>query len=305
MKRLIIAVSLILGISTASAQETVREISWSEHEKQDASSVGKIIEADSITSFAQLKVENSEDKPRTFAILSVSDPGITTLRYALTGKVRYENVEGTGYLEMWNHFPDGSMYFSRTLGGSGPMQSLQGSSDWRPFTLPFYIGETTDMRPIKLEFNVVLPGRGTIYLSSLKLVQYKKKEKQKDVTATAKDNSVSSTKKKGWWSSRMAGLLGGITGSVIGCIGALIGTLAGLCKARKVVFSLLAGLLVFGVGCLILGLVAVILAQPYSVYYGPLITGFLCTILPLVLYREIRKRYEEKELRKIKSMDIS
>ena len=303
MKCLTVVLSLAVMSCVACGQEVLREISWLELRNHGDLKSGQVIEADDVTPFTHLKIENSQVEPRTFAVLSISDPGITASSYALVGEVRYENVEGTGYLEMWNYFPDGKMYFSRTLGDSGPFQSLSGSCGWRSFTLPFYIGNTTKMRPNKLDFNVVLPSSGTVYLSPIKLVEYK--EEQKPIPTTTTDQSVRPATTEAWWSNGAGGWIGGITGSIIGVIGALIGTLAGFRKARGLVLSLLTMLFVFGLACVVLGLVAVISSQPYAVYYPFLLIGILCTILPLTIRRDIRKRYEDKELRKMKAMDIS
>ena len=58
-----------------------------------------------------LKIENPTDQPRTVTVLDLDSPGVTTFHYALDGSVRYEGVEGKSYLEMWNWFADGGMYF--------------------------------------------------------------------------------------------------------------------------------------------------------------------------------------------------
>jgi len=293
MKRLTVVFSLAVMTCIACGQEILREISWLELRNHGDLKSGQVIGAGDIAPFTHLKIENSQGKPRTFAVLNISDPGITASNYALVGEVRYENVEGTGYLEMWNYFPNGTMYFSRTLGDSGPLQSLSGSCGWRSFTLPFYIDNAAKMRPSKLDFNVVLPGSGTVYLGPMKLVQYKEEQKPIPTTTT-----------EAWWSDRTGGWIGGITGSIIGVIGGLIGTLAGLRKTRGLVLFLLTALFVFGLVCAVLGLVAIISSQPYAVYYPFLLFGVLCTILPLTTRRDIRRRYEEKELRKMKAMDI-
>ncbi len=50
-------------------------------------------------------------------------------------------------------------------------------------------------------------------------------------------------------------------------------------------------------------MVALVLSQPYAVYYPPLLSGILMTILPIATIRRIRKQYEQIELRKMKAMD--
>ena len=143
MKRLTVVLSLVVMSCVACGEETLRDISWLEVRNHGDLISGQVIETSDVTPFTHLKIDNSQGEARTFVILSISDPGITASSYALVGEVRYENVEGTGYLEMWNYFPDGKTYFSRTLGDSGPFQSLSGSCGWRSFTLPFYIGNAT------------------------------------------------------------------------------------------------------------------------------------------------------------------
>ncbi len=150
-------------------------------------------------------------------VLTIERPAIKGPRYALTGQVRYEGVEGSGYLELWNHFPDGSQYFSRTLGDSGPMMKLQGTSAWRAFTLPF--DATGAPPPNRLVINVVLPGRGVVYLGPMQLVD--------SGGADQRDSSAA-----GWTLDQTGGFVGGLAGGLIGCVGALIGLLTSLGRAR-------------------------------------------------------------------------
>ena len=279
--------------SASFAEDTLREIKWSDPNLRGKLAVGKLIEADANCPFAQLQVGNPTSVKKTFAILTISDPCITAASYAITGQVRYSYVEGTGYLEIWNYFPDGKMHFSRTLGDSGPMQSLTGSSDWRSFTLPFYIDNTTKMRPVKLEFNVVLPNSGIVYLGPLKLVQFEKSE-----------SAAAGIAANAWWTDRISGLIGGIVGSGVGLTGAAIGILAGIGIARKVCLSLLGAMFVLGIASLAVGLAALAFSQPYAVYYPLLLLGLLCSALPAGLFHSIQRQYEQKELRKMHAMDI-
>jgi hypothetical protein len=208
--------------------------------------------------------------------------------------VKYEHVKFPGYLEMWSYFPTGEMYFSRGQDDSGPMQWLSGSSNWRPFILPFHINDANGIRPNKLDFNVILPLQGTVYLGPLKLVQFEKGE-----------SAATSSAKNAWWTDRAGGLVGGIAGSVIGAIGFIIGIACWLGIARKLCFSLLGLMFAFGVISLAMFLVALIFSQPYAVYYPLLLMGILCVCLPpLSFYTGIKQRYEQIELRKMHAMDI-
>jgi len=277
--------------SVGFAEDTLREIKWSDPNLRGKLAVGEFIEPNADCPFVQLKVQNTQDEKKTFSILTISDPCITSNRYSLTGMVKYEHVQFPGYLEMWSYFPTGEMYFSRGKDDSGPMQWLIGSSNWRPFILPFH--NASGMRPTKLDFNIILPLRGTVYLGPLKLVQFEKSE-----------SAAAGIAANAWWTDRMSGLIGGIVGSVVGLTGAAIGILAGIGIARKVCLSLLGAMFVSGIASLAVGLASLAFSQPYAVYYPLLLLGLLCSVLPAGLFRSIKRQYELKELRKMHAMDI-
>ncbi len=125
-----------------------------------------------------LKIVNDSTQPMQLGLVRIASPAVIGTRYALTGEVKYEGVEGAGYLEMWSCFaspqpgaPE-ARYFSRTMGapGSGPMSKIAGGSDWRSFILPFDRSGTANP-PTRLEFNIFLPGNGTVYIGPLTLEQ--------------------------------------------------------------------------------------------------------------------------------------
>src|SRR5438093_10423954 len=97
--------------------------------------------------------------PTSFHLVTIERPPIVGRAYAVTGQVRYQGVEGQGYLEMWTVFPDGQRFFSRTLAARRPLAALHGESRWRRFELPFDISGASQA-PSRLAINVVLPGRG-------------------------------------------------------------------------------------------------------------------------------------------------
>jgi hypothetical protein len=267
----------------ANAAHVVQNISWLELKNS-----GMLLSGEATAS--QLRIENNQSTSVTFPLFKLEKPAITKSVYALTADIRYEKVEGTGYLEMWSTFPDKSHYFSRTLAQTGPMQGLSGSSDWRPVIIPFFNREEGPS-PALLVVNLVLPGKGNVIISNMKLQQYEKSENMLPQTQT------------GWWSDRTAGLVFGTVGGCIGLCGALIGLLTSLGKGRSFVMILLVAIPVLGAVFLIAGLLSVAQHQPYAVFYPLLLVGLLCTIIPLGLRRSVQKRFEELELRKMRSLD--
>ncbi len=90
-----------------------------------------------------IKIERGENSPQLIELTTLEKPAIQGKAYALRGRIRYENVDAIGYVEMWNNFPEpkkGS-YFSRTMAPSGPLGHLKGSSPWRELQIPFFINQ--------------------------------------------------------------------------------------------------------------------------------------------------------------------
>ena len=97
MKRLIASSLMVLGVaSVALSEEVVREISWADLDK-----AGQLLGGE-VQPDGTLRVLNREQQPKTVALAELKNPGVTALRYAVVGKVRYENVEGQSALEMGN-----------------------------------------------------------------------------------------------------------------------------------------------------------------------------------------------------------
>jgi len=226
----------------------------------------------------------------TVTVLTMERPGITSQRYAVQGRVQYRGVEGQGLLETWNFFKGGSQrYYSRTL-GEGTLAPLEGASDWRAFSLPFAIVGDDLPAPERIVLNVVLPGRGTVELDAVHLVQFTDLE---DPTAAPGQ----------WWGGAQAGLIGGIGGALLGCLGGLLGWLSSRGRARRLVLGLMRLLIVLGLVCLALGLFAALDGQPYAVYYPLLLLGGIMVLVLGGLFRATRRRFEELELRRMRAQD--
>jgi hypothetical protein len=268
-------------------QEMLKEISWQALAQDDQITSGELVDE-------SLKLVNETSQSKTFGILSLPNPGITSPSYAINGEIKYEGVEGVGYLEMWNHFPAGKSYFTKTMASSGPLQNIQGSSGWRQFSLPFYVRDESgwlDDRPERLELNVTLQGKGTVFIGPVTLVQEADSGGAKKRTDGA------------WWSRSFGNKLGAYLGSLIGILGGIVGWLGGNGKARGFVMVSLWSLLVFGLCSLATGVVAVILHQPYMVYYPLLLLGIISAAVSTSCIRTFRKRYEKAELRRMLAID--
>ena len=227
-------------------------------------------------------IENEQSESKTVRVASFTHVP-TTSTYIVRGKVRYEDVEGIAYLEMWNVFPDESRYFSRTLSAYGSTKHITNTSGFRDFELPFNLMENKP-ESVTLEINVVMPGRGKIELSGL--------------TISETDNNFAITV-----------ALGGILGGAVGLYGALLGSVAGILiplgKGRKYVDGLFLFGFIGGAIMLIFGIAAFVLGQPYGVHFPLTFIGIdLMILLPILYFTAIKKAYEQVELRKMQAMDV-
>jgi hypothetical protein len=123
---------------------------------------------------SSLVVEKTADAPTSYPVWHKSQPGVQTKCYALRGSLRYQSIQGIGYMELWNQFPgtpEPARYFSRTLAEAGPMKKISGDSDWRTVWIPFD-GTESKVLPERLDLNLVLPATGTVELSNFELYQF-------------------------------------------------------------------------------------------------------------------------------------
>jgi len=288
--------SLLLGmVATGYGQQTLREFDWQKLSASGGLPGGSPVTIDGKSA---MKIVSTNDTGLRVQLMQITNPPISKMLYAITGEIKYEGVKGDGFLEMWNCYPPDkpgmfeNKYFSRTLGESGDMGKITGTSGWRAFTLPF---DRTGSKahPTRLEINLILPGQGTVYLGPIKLVEY--------------EGDLGLEKTRGaagaWWSDRAAGWIGGIGGSVLGCLGSILAVLAAKGRNRGFVVWTSITLIAMGVISVILGIAAVAVGQPYAVWFPLLLLGvLLLAILPFRL-RQYQRGYEDLELRRMASMD--
>lgn len=235
---------------------------------------------------------------RTHLLIELPEPGISSPVYALKGMVRYDGVQGDAFLQLDNHFGAKGTFFSKSLAPNGPLGKISGSSDWRPFVLPFYAnsGDQADgemLLPERLTLSLYLPGSGTVSLAEVGLYQY----------ANGEDPMQMFMQAGQWFSNRTAGWIGGIGGTLLGLWGALIGIVSSRGKARSFAVGSANALLFIGIASLIAGIVALGMAQPYAVYYPLLLLGVIIVAVMAMLRRTLSARYEHLELKRMQSMD--
>ncbi|CAN5376182.1 hypothetical protein BH09VER1_BH09VER1_06400 [soil metagenome] len=197
--------------------------------------------------------------PAQIRLAELDKPGLRTRIYGVTGEVKYSQVAGDGYLEMWSVFPSGR-YFSRTLGEVGPMAKLTGDSDWRTFLLPFDKMGNQEV-PGTLELNLVLPRGGEVSFRNLVL---------KEFTVAVSLNDLMEEEGARWADRRVFWIEGLATVLIVLVLALGVFSLMGRPHAAWVCSVMLSG---FGLLFMAAGFAALGKHQPVNVSYPLLLAG--------------------------------
>ncbi len=104
------------------------------------------------------------DGPATIRLYETGDIDIEDARIIYQAKLRTEGVEGKVYLEMWCSFPGKGEFFSRAL-----QSPITGTTEWTTQETPFFFKQGENPDNVKL--NVVIDGKGTVWVDDVKLVK--------------------------------------------------------------------------------------------------------------------------------------
>ena len=130
----------------------------------DASALGTTISTDSsVKQEGEGSVRISTAWPTTISLGEVSDLDVDNARLVYQAKVRSEGLEGTAFLEMWCHV-GGGQYFSR-----GMNSVVTDTMEWKTLQTPFML--QPGQRATKASLNLVINGRGTVWVDDVRLLQ--------------------------------------------------------------------------------------------------------------------------------------
>ena len=261
----------LVGPAAVAAEEPLLEVDWTTTPPVS----GRVVDG---------AVEVTTDSGATFPLVAIEVPDMDADAYSVQGQVRYSDVQGTAYLEMWSVFADGGRYFTRTLGSDGPMAALTGTSDWRAFELPFFLQGGAP--PDRLEINVVLPGAGSVAVRPLRLV-------------TIAAGSQPGARPGGL----PIGALGAVVGTMVGLFGALIGTLVSRGRGRSFVLPAMTVACGIGLVLVIGSVVAAVTGRPADVVFVLFVPGVILAAAFGLTLPNVRRAYAEAELRRMRAID--
>jgi hypothetical protein len=112
MKTILLLTPIIFIAAARADEQVISTFSWKELADAGKLTAGTLTGAPDDA----LKVENRGPDAMSATVLTIVQPKITTDFYAVSGQVRYDNVEGDGFLEMWSHFGETAAYFPARSG---------------------------------------------------------------------------------------------------------------------------------------------------------------------------------------------
>jgi hypothetical protein len=103
-------------------------------------------------------------------------------------------------------------------------------------------------------------------------------------------------------------LYGAIGGGVGGTLGGLLGAAAGVCAPRGIGRPWILGgmklVVAVGFASLAFGLYAWSDGQPWGIWYAPVLTGVILSLVTGCLIPVVRRRYDEAEARRMQAADL-
>ncbi len=129
----------------------------------DAATIGTTIQTDSrVKAEGKGSIKITTQWPTTICLGEVTGLNVENATLLYKAKVK-SDLDGTAFLEMWVEV-GGGQYFSR-----GMNDVVSQKTDWKLIKTPFLIQK--GQRPDKVTLNLVINGRGTVWIDDIVLVR--------------------------------------------------------------------------------------------------------------------------------------
>jgi len=110
-----------------------------------------------------IRIEATE--PTTIRLFETGDIDLEDSHLIYRARVRTKDLKGKAYLEMWCHFPGKGEFFSRYL------PPVTGTTSWTTQEITF--GLRKDENPDNVKLNIVIDGKGTVWIDDIRLSAFK------------------------------------------------------------------------------------------------------------------------------------
>lgn len=122
------------------------------------------VEPDASNEVADWKFTNESDQPKTIRLFEIVDPDAENCVVTYRLKMKTKDLQQPAFLEMWARIPALGESFSRGLD-----QKANGTNDWASYETVFFL--KPGQRPDLLKLNVVLEGRGTVWVRDVEVLR--------------------------------------------------------------------------------------------------------------------------------------
>lgn len=107
-------------------------------------------------------IESKEEE--TIRLFEIPDPQVEQCLITYRAMMKTDSLAGRAFLEMWCRLPGRGEFFSK-----GTNQAAKGTTDWASYEVPFYLRK--GQRPDLIKLNLVVEGRGRIWLKDVQLLK--------------------------------------------------------------------------------------------------------------------------------------
>lgn len=97
-------------------------------------------------------------------LFEIPAPDAEQCLLAYRATLKSEELTGRAFLEMWCRLPGRGEFFSRGL-----HQTLQGTTDWASYEIPFRLKK--GQRPDLVKLNLVVEGYGKVWVKDVELLK--------------------------------------------------------------------------------------------------------------------------------------
>jgi hypothetical protein len=156
MKRILSIIALLALVAGSAYAQDLKKLNL-----DDASAIGTTIQTDTqVKAEGKGSIKITTRWPTTICLGEVAGLDVENAKLVYKAKVK-SDLDGTAFLEMWAHV-GGGQYFSR-----GMNDVVTQKTDWKMIQTPFLFQK--GQRPDKVTLNLVINGRGTVWIDDIVL----------------------------------------------------------------------------------------------------------------------------------------
>ena len=156
MKRTLLVLALLVLLASSAYAQELKKLNL-----DDASAIGTTIQTDTqVKAEGKGSIKITTRWPTTICLGEIAGLDVENAKLIYKAKVK-SDLDGTAFLEMWAHV-GGGQYFSR-----GMNDVVTQKTDWKTIQTPFLFQK--GQRPDKVTLNLVINGRGTVWIDDILL----------------------------------------------------------------------------------------------------------------------------------------